>query len=274
MAGIDLELCLQTGQRLAREAGAMIKDAFKKKKNVMLKSSPVDLVTETDQAVEKFIFSELRKTFSDHRFIGEESVAAGEKVELTDAPTWIIDPVDGTMNFVHSFPFVCVSIGLTVNKEPVVGVIYNPILDHMYHARKGCGAFLNDERISASGETDLSKALVIGEMGTSPIPEKMDCVFHNAQALVAKAHGFRSCGSCALDMCLVASGAADCYHEAGIHVWDIAAGALLLTEAGAVVMDTAGGPFDLLSRRVLCASSQPLGEQVASMLRQYQPPRD
>jgi len=176
----------------------MIKDAFKKKKNIMLKSSPLDLVTETDQAVEKFLFSELRLVFPDHSFIGEESVAAGDKVELTDAPTWIIDPVDGTMNFVHSFPFTCVSIGLTVNKEPVVGVIYNPILDHMYHARQGCGAFLNDEKISASGQTDLGQSLVIGELGTTPNPEKQKATFANVHTLVEKAHGFRSLGSCAL----------------------------------------------------------------------------
>ncbi|XP_043231249.1 inositol monophosphatase 1-like isoform X2 [Amphibalanus amphitrite] len=274
MAEADLELCLSTALKLAREAGGMIKDAFKKKKNVMLKASPIDLVTETDEAVEKFLFSELRKVFPQHRYIGEESVAAGAKVDFTDAPTWIIDPVDGTMNFVHSFPFTCVSIGLTVNKEPVIGVIYNPILDHMYHARKGHGAFLNDEKITVSGETDLSKSLVIGEMGTSPIPEKRECVFENARILVGKAHGFRSLGSCALNMCLVASGAAELYHEAGIHCWDVAAGAVVVTEAGGVVIDTAGGEFDLLSRRVLCASSPSLGQEVASLLHQYQPPRD
>ncbi|KAF0294502.1 Inositol monophosphatase 1 [Amphibalanus amphitrite] len=156
MPEVDLEHCLSTALKLARQAGKMIKDAFKKKKNVTCKSSPRDLVTETDTAVEEFLFSELRKVYADHRYIGEESVSLdGEKVELTDDPTWIIDPVDGTMNFVHSFPFICVSIGLTVNKEPVVGVIYNPVLDHMYHARKGCGAFLNNQKISASGETGM-----------------------------------------------------------------------------------------------------------------------
>ncbi|KAF0302526.1 Inositol monophosphatase 1 [Amphibalanus amphitrite] len=321
MAEADLELCLSTALKLAREAGGMIKDAFKKKKNVMLKASPIDLVTETDEAVEKFLFSELRKVFPQHRYIGEESVAAGAKVDLTDAPTWIIDPVDGTMNFVHSFPFTCVSIGE-----------------------------LASEHIGQDGAVMpyLSKSLVIGEMGTSPIPEKRECVFENARILVGKAHGyrflgsaalcmcllaeggadvyytfgvycwdvaagcvicreaggvvldtadvlvfrfgrpllcldsrpadspgpFRSMGSCALNMCLVASGAAELYHEAGIHCWDVAAGAVVVTEAGGVVIDTAGGEFDLLSRRVLCASSPSLGQEVASLLHQYQPPRD
>ncbi|XP_043231254.1 inositol monophosphatase 1-like isoform X3 [Amphibalanus amphitrite] len=274
MAEADLELCLSTALKLAREAGGMIKDAFKKKKNVMLKASPIDLVTETDEAVEKFLFSELRKVFPQHRYIGEESVAAGAKVDFTDAPTWIIDPVDGTMNFVHSFPFTCVSIGLTVNKEPVIGVIYNPILDHMYHARKGHGAFLNDEKITVSGETDLSKSLVIGEMGTSPIPEKRECVFENARILVGKAHGYRFLGSAALCMCLLAEGGADVYYTFGVYCWDVAAGCVICREAGGVVLDTAGGEFDLLSRRVLCASSPSLGQEVASLLHQYQPPRD
>ena len=87
-----------------------------------------------------------------YRFIGEESVAAGAPCELTDAPTWIIDPVDGTMNFVHSLPFTAVSIGLYVNKEPVLGIVYNPILDRLYSAKKGQGAYLNGERIYTSGQ--------------------------------------------------------------------------------------------------------------------------
>lgn len=86
-------------------------------------------------------------------FIGEETVAAGGKCELTDAPTWIIDPIDGTMNFVHSFPHTCISIGFCVNKLPVIGVIFNPILDQMYTAKKGGGAFLNENRIKVSGQT-------------------------------------------------------------------------------------------------------------------------
>jgi len=274
MTEVDLELCLQTALKLAKQAGTMIKDAFKKKKNIMLKSSPLDLVTETDQAVENFLFSELRLVFPDHSFIGEESVAAGDKVELTDAPTWIIDPVDGTMNFVHSFPFTCVSIGLTVNKEPVVGVIYNPILDHMYHARQGCGAFLNDEKISASGQTDLGQSLVIGELGTTPNPEKQKATFANVHTLVEKAHGMRFLGSAALCMCQVAEGGCDVYYTMGVHCWDVAAGYVICDEAGATVRDTAGGPFDLLARRVLCAGSKQLAEHVSGLLVQFQPPRD
>lgn len=118
-----------------------------------MKSSEIDLVTETDQEVEKFLISNLKENFPEHLFIGEESVSNGAKCELTDAPTWIIDPVDGTMNFVHGYPNVCVSIALLVNKIPEIGIIYNPVIDYLFEARRGLGAKLNGKVIHVSKET-------------------------------------------------------------------------------------------------------------------------
>ncbi|XP_053646424.1 inositol monophosphatase 1 isoform X6 [Cherax quadricarinatus] len=239
-----------------------------------MKSSAVDLVTETDKAVEKLLITGLSSAFPDHKFIGEESVAGGEKCVLTDEPTWIIDPVDGTMNFVHSFPYTCISVALWVNKDAEVGIVYNPILEHMFTALKGQGAYLNDEKISASGETDLSKALVFSEMGTSHDPEKVDTVITNITTLLTKVHGIRAMGSCTLNMCHVALGGVDACFEFGIHSWDTAAAYLVVKEAGGVIIDTEGGPFDLMRRRVLCASTQELAEKIAKLLKQYQPERD
>ncbi|KAK8730716.1 hypothetical protein OTU49_007883 [Cherax quadricarinatus] len=239
-----------------------------------MKSSAVDLVTETDKAVEKLLITGLSSAFPDHKFIGEESVAGGEKCVLTDEPTWIIDPVDGTMNFVHSFPYTCISVALWVNKDAEVGIVYNPILEHMFTALKGQGAYLNDEKISASGETDLSKALVFSEMGTSHDPEKVDTVITNITTLLTKVHGFRSVGSSALTIVSVAAGWADAFFHSGLCCWDSAAGYLILREAGGYICDTKGGPFDLMRRRVLCASTQELAEKIAKLLKQYQPERD
>ncbi|XP_053646423.1 inositol monophosphatase 1 isoform X5 [Cherax quadricarinatus] len=245
MANVEPQECLSVALKLVKQAGDLVRDAIKKKKNIEMKSSAVDLVTETDKAVEKLLITGLSSAFPDHKFIGEESVAGGEKCVLTDEPTWIIDPVDGTMNFVHSFPYTCISVALWVNKDAEVGIVYNPILEHMFTALKGQGAYLNDEKISASGETDLSKALVFSEMGTSHDPEKVDTVITNITTLLTKVHGCRTMGCAALHMSHVARGAADANYTMGVHCWDIAAGSLLVKEAGGVVIDTAESvPWD------------------------------
>ncbi|XP_069191107.1 inositol monophosphatase 1 isoform X7 [Procambarus clarkii] len=189
MASVNTEECFSVALKLVKEGGNLVRDAIKKTKNVEIKSSVVDLVTESDKAVEKLLITGLSKAFTDHKFIGEESVAAGEKCVLTDEPTWIIDPIDGTMNFVHSFPYTCISVALWVNKEAEIGIVYNPVLEQMFTAIKGQGAFLNDEKISASGETDLGQALVFSEMGTSRDPEKVDTVITNITTLMTKVHG-------------------------------------------------------------------------------------
>ncbi|XP_070573926.1 inositol monophosphatase 1-like [Ptychodera flava] len=130
----------------------VIREAYKLEKRVLTKSSAADLVTETDQRVEKMIISKLKDRFPAHSFIGEESVAAGQHCELTDNPTWIIDPIDGTTNIVHRFPFVAVCIGLVVNKKAQIGIVYNAIQDEMFTARLGQGSVCNGERIQVSGQ--------------------------------------------------------------------------------------------------------------------------
>lgn len=147
------------------------------------------MVTETDQQVEKLLIKGLSTAFSDHKFIGEESVADGAQCALTDAPTWVIDPVDGTMNFVHSFPHSCISIALLINQVPEIGIIYNPMLDQLFTAKRGSGAYLNGRKISVSDKSSLSEALVMMEFGTSRDPEKMKVVLENQQSLMPSVHG-------------------------------------------------------------------------------------
>ncbi|CAH0547888.1 unnamed protein product [Brassicogethes aeneus] len=260
--------------KLVKSCGKLINDKISKAKAIELKSSDIDLVTETDQQVEKLLIEGLTSQFPDHKFIGEESVADGAQCVLTDAPTWIIDPIDGTMNFVHSFPHSCISIALFIDQVPVIGVIYNPMLSQMFTARKGKGAFLNGKKISVSDKTNLSQALIMMEFGTSRDADKMKAVMENQQNLMPSVHGLRALGSAALDIAMVACGAADAYFEYGIHIWDIAAGEILIEEAGGVVMDPAGGEIDRMSRRVLVASSRQLAEQLVGKLAQFYPPRD
>ncbi|EDM00988.1 Inositol (myo)-1(or 4)-monophosphatase 1, isoform CRA_a [Rattus norvegicus] len=223
--------CMDYAVILARQAGEMIREALKNKMDVMIKSSPADLVTVTDQKVEKMLMSSIKEKYPYHSFIGEESVAAGEKTVFTEQPTWIIDPIDGTTNFVHRFPFVAVSIGFVVNKEMEFGVVYSCVEDKMYTGRKGKGAFCNGQKLRVSQQ-----------------------------------EGIRSVGTAAVNMCLVATGGADAYYEMGIHCWDMAGAGIIVIEAGGVLLDVTGGPFDLMSRRIIAASNIALAERIAKEL--------
>ncbi|KAJ4921041.1 hypothetical protein JOQ06_005163, partial [Pogonophryne albipinna] len=249
--------------------------ALQVERSVMTKSCSVDLVTQTDQQVEQLIIQSVRDKFPTHRFIGEESVAAGEPCVLTDEPTWIIDPIDGTTNFVHAFPFVAVSIGFSVNKQMEFGVVFSCLEDKMYTARRGGGAFCNGERLQVSSQEDIQQAMVCTEFGSSRDPEVVENIFCSLRAVLSiPTHGVRGAGTAAINMCLVASGCVEAYYEIGIHVWDIAAGALLVTEAGGVLMDVQGGPVDLMSRRVLAANSPALAERLLQEIHSFCPIRD
>lgn len=267
--------CMDHCVEVTKKAGKMIREALQKDIAVMQKSSPVDLVTETDQKVEQLIISAIKEKYPTHSFIGEESVAAGAPSVLTDNPTWIIDPIDGTTNFVHRFPFVSVSIGFTVKKEIEFGIVYSCIEDKMYTARKGKGAFCNGEPIKVSGQEDISQSLVLTEMGFKKDPEQFKTMLANIRTILTiPVHGIRSPGSAAVNMCLVACGSADAYYHMGIHCWDMAGGAAIVTEAGGVIMDISGGPFDLMSRRLIIASSKAIAERIAKEITEFYVGRD
>ncbi|XP_039610265.1 inositol monophosphatase 1-like [Polypterus senegalus] len=267
--------CMDFAILIARKAGEVICEAFENNKSVMLKSSPADLVTETDRKVEEMIISSIEKKFPDHRFIAEESVTAGAPQMLTDGPTWLIDPLDGTTNFVHGFPLVAVSIAFAVNKEIEFGIVYSCLENKMYTARKGKGAFCNGKQLRTSGQEETMKSIVITEVGTEREAEILKILFSNMERLLnIPIHGIRAAGSAAIDMCLVATGGADAYYHIGMHCWDIAAASLIVTEAGGVVMDTNGGPFDLMSRRVIAASSTAVGERIAEEIQVFPCERD
>ncbi|XP_031232199.1 inositol monophosphatase 1 isoform X1 [Mastomys coucha] len=256
--------CMDFAVILARQAGEMIREALKHEVDVMIKSSPADLVTETDQKVENMIFSSIKKKYPCHCFIGEESVAAGEKTVFTDKPTWIIDPIDGTTNFVHRFPFVAVSIGFVVNKEMEFGIVYSCVEDKMYTGRRGKGAFCNGQKLQVSQQEDITKSLLVTELGSSRKPETLRIILSNMEKLCSiPIHGIRSVGTAAVNMCLVATGGADAYYEMGIHCWDMAGAGIIVTEAGGVLMDVTGEPFDLMSRRIIAANSIALAERIA-----------
>lgn len=262
--------------QVARAAGAVIRKAGEDEIKVQTKSCSVDLVTKTDQRVEKIIIGSLKEQFGDaHCFIGEESVASGVQIVLTDKPTWIIDPVDGTTNFVHGFPFVAVSIAFAVNKELEFGVVYSCLEDKMYKARKGHGAFCDDEQIQVSDVKDINKSIIICEHGTDRRKETVSKIFGTMQKILCiPVHGLRGSGTAATNMCLVASGASEAFFEIGIHLWDIAAGVVIVQEAGGIVLDVNGGPFDLMSRRMLSANNMVIAERIIKEIDPFDVVRD
>ncbi|KFD57236.1 hypothetical protein M514_01747 [Trichuris suis] len=258
--------------QLVHEGGNLIRDSFRctRMPNVMTKASDVDLVTDVDRKVEQVLVEGLRAKFPTHKFIGEESTALGQKGTLTDAPTWIIDPIDGTTNFVHKVPFVCVSVALYINKAPAIGVIYNPVLEELFTARKGHGAFRNGFPIQVSKTKELNKALLLLTFGVQNrfcAPNALDVYLNNNKRIVEKGiRGHRSFGSAALNLCYVALGCADAYLEFGLHCWDIAAGLLIVQEAGGQVSDATGKPVDVMGRRILATSTSELTKAITEII--------
>jgi len=234
------EIALASKQRVASAGDGTGQDPGEKKNRV-------DLVTETDQAVEKLIKETIFTTFPSHKFIGEESYAGGERPDLTDDPTWIVDPIDGTTNFVHNFDHVCVSIGFTYKKIPTIGVIYNPFQEKLYHALLGKGAFLNQTtRLPLSYPSylplsGLGDALLAVEWGSDRSKKVMEMKTRSFINLAADGkevpgavmcHSLRSIGSAALNYSYVAAGQLDLYWEIGCWSWDVCAGVVIAREAG------------------------------------------
>uniref|UniRef100_A0A673AS88 Inositol-1-monophosphatase n=1 Tax=Sphaeramia orbicularis TaxID=375764 RepID=A0A673AS88_9TELE len=262
---------------VAREAGQVVREALcdEKQRDVMTKSSTVDLVTQTDQRVEHLIIQSVKKKFPTHRFIGEESVAAGEACVLTDDPTWIIDPIDGTTNFVHSFPFVAVSIGFSVDKKIQFGVVYSCLEDKMFTARRVKEHSVTENHLMLfSSISDVRRSIIATEFGSNRETETVEKIFSSLRNILnIPVHGVRGAGTAAVNMCLVASGCVEAYYEVGVHVWDVAAGSVIVEEAGGVLMDVEGGPVDLMSRRIVAANNGTVAH-IVKEIDAFSPTRD
>lgn len=258
---------LEVAESAALAAGEIIAEAWDKEKNVEHKGT-VDLVTATDKACEDLIMTRLKEVFPEHCFIGEEEASTGGIPELTDAPTWMVDPLDGTTNFVHRFPFSCVCVGLAVNKKPVVGVVHNPILKETYTAIVGQGAFLNGAKIHVASQRPLGQALVATEIGVSRDTSTMDTTISRFRNIATNARSTRCSGSCAMNMVGVASGRLDAFYEHNFGgPWDCCAAAVVLVEAGGSISLVGGADFDVMARSLACASGPGLLEEVNAQLR-------
>ncbi|CAI5950030.1 unnamed protein product [Closterium sp. NIES-65] len=215
----------------------VIRRGFNAPKDVQHKGK-VDLVTETDKQCEALIMQHISAAYPSHKFIGEEESSERGTAGLGDDPTWMVDPLDGTTNFVHRYPFVCVSIGLAINKAVVVGVVFNPILNEMFTAMRGHGAMLNDEPIHASSQADMGSALLATEIGTKRDAGTVAGLTGRISNLLFQVRSLRLSGSCALNLVGVACGRLDLFYEIGFGgPWDVAAGSLIVEEAGGLCFD-------------------------------------
>ena len=215
---------------LVKDCGKVMLEADREKMAIDIKSGVADLVTEYDKNIQEQLFAGLKELMPEAKFIGEE----GSSDELSDdGYAFIVDPIDGTTNFIKDFHVSAISVALLKGKEPVAGVVYNPYLDEVFYAIKGQGAYLNGKKISVSNQP-LSNGLVL--FGSSPYNKDL---FEKTTEILSgyfhKALDIRRCGSAALDLCSVACGRAELYFELIVSPWDFAAGKLLVEEAGGVV---------------------------------------
>lgn len=254
---------LYVAVRAARRAGDLIALAYDDRDDLKVsKKSDRDYVTDIDQRAEALIVREISKHYPDHGIIGEEMERS---INPDAAIQWYIDPLDGTTNFIHGYPHFAVSIAAWKQGKPMLAVIHDPIRDETFEARNGGGAFLNRRRLRVSGEKRLDHALFAS--GMPPYRrETVDLFQKRMDACMRAMDGYRRGGSAALDLAYVAAGRLDAYWEAGLREWDIAAGYLLVQEAGGIATDLEAGTLDLGKGDILAANPD-LHAKVAALLK-------
>ena len=271
----------QIGRQAALAAGAVMRQNYLKPHEITMKGA-IDPVTETDFQSQEIIIGMIRQAFPDHGFLAEERAGEGGAAEpVSAAPEpghpglaweadpppscrWIIDPLDGTVNFAHGFPMFCVSIACEIDGALAYGVVYDPLRDELFEAGRGGGARLNGAPIRVSRTAELTRALVATGFPYD-IRERVPETLGRLGRMLAVTQGVRRGGSAALDLCYVACGRLDGFYEENLQPWDTAAGLIIVTEAGGKITTFEGGDYDLYSPNIL-ASNGGLHSQLLSCL--------
>ena len=251
--------------RAAQEAGVMLRGSGEESRDIRFKS-PIDLVTNFDKRSQNIILGHLSACFPEHDILAEEDEDLRQGSEFR----WIVDPIDGTTNFAHGFPIFCVSIALEYRRDIVLGLVYDPMREEEFSAIRGEGAYLNGKRVRVSSTAELGKSLLATGFPYDIRDSEVNNLDHFVNFAV-RAQAIRRCGSAALDLCYIACGRFDGFWELKLHPWDVAAGSLIVSEAGGRITDFRNGPFDVFGAEAL-ASNGVIHDQMEDILRRGRHP--
>lgn len=264
-----VEIVKEAGRRLSSEACS-----FEETRQFQQKTNEADLVSAADVSVQNFIFERLSERFPEHFLFGEESTTVTSESwrQLLDREyVWVLDPVDGTTNWIHNFPSVCISLALVVKGSPQVAVVYDVYRKRLFHACRGGGAFCDDKKLQVSSAYRLKEALVVTEFGYVRDENGLKNIFRVLHKLLLYGvHGIRQTGSGVLDLCLLASGQVDALYAGvggeGWKPWDYAAGYLIVKEAGGAIYSLDSDDFHLCSPSIVGANSSHLATELRKVI--------
>jgi myo-inositol-1(or 4)-monophosphatase len=240
------------------EAGEIIRSSFHQTLNIQTKSNPNDLVTNIDKEIEQFFINKIRTEFPTHKILGEEGL--GDDLHSLDGIVWIIDPIDGTMNFIHQQRNFAISLGVFEDGQGEIGIIYDVAHNELYHAKKGKGAYMNENRLPILKETTVKESIIALNASWVMENHRID---HNLMIpLVKEARGTRSYGSAALEMVFVATGRVDAYISMRLSPWDYAAGTVIIEELGGITSNLRGEELDFISKDSLLVAKPGLHQTI------------
>jgi len=253
-------------KRIAREAGEIVREGYHSRKEVQHKGV-VDLVTQFDLATEEHLIKALERTFPDHTLVGEESYEGAYDLEQAI----YIDPIDGTTNFVHSIPHLAISLGLWKMGRPVMAVVYNPILDELFWAEQGKGAWLNGTRLHVGHNRQLQSTLIATGFPYAKVNRGPEYrwVVEAFASLLPQIQDIRRLGAAAIDLAYLAQGRFGAFYEIDLKPWDVAAGILLVEEAGGVVSNLEGATYRFGDKGIVAASTPEIHRQLLKTLPAY-----
>ena len=245
------------------EAGEIFKEGYYSHKQITHKAIK-DLVTKYDIAIEKFLIEKFSKVFTEFNIIAEES----DDGTIPFNNSIIIDPIDGTTNFVNKVPHCAISIGIYKEKKPFIGIVYNPILDEYFSAKVGEGAYCNGKKITVSPEKEFSLSLIGTGFPYTSSHNKDDLrfVMTNLERILPVSQDIRRFGSASVDLCMVANGVYEGYYEINLKAWDVAAGIIILNEAGGTVTNHFGKEFNMFKDRCIIATNNKIHNTLTELI--------
>ncbi len=257
---------LEFAETTARAAGQLLCRLYRQHHSVRIKSSDIDIVTEADVAAERLIVDAIRRAFPSHRVYSEEGLGNANSLAAVDSPLWLVDPLDGTVNYAHGYPSWAVSLALSDGGQVILAVTLDPLRDEIFTAQCGKGARCNGEPISVSSVSEMHQALV----ATGFAYKRATLVDNNLvefSTMMPRVQGLRRAGAAVLDLAHLASGRLDGYWEMHLRPWDWAAGWLLVREAGGHVTDRQGQPWSLTSGEMVASNGLLHGDILSCLAR-------